>query len=273
MSLSQRKRKRFKYIYGPVSSWRLGRSLGVDILSQDKKTCTFDCLYCQLGSRPEKVITRKIYVPTEEVVSELKNLPPALKMDYITFSGNGEPALAKNLGDIIRKIRRIRREKLAVITNASFMRSKKVRRDLSLADLVVAKIDACSEELFRKINKPAKGISFNSVYNGIKVFRKNYKGRFALQIMFTPQNRRYFKEIAKIAYKSEPDEIQINTPTRPNPIKPISKNEILEIAAYFKAYGKNVKARAKVISVYETKPKRTSAMNRKDTIRRRGTVV
>ncbi len=266
-------RRRFKYIYGPVSSWRLGRSLGVDILSQDKKTCTFNCLYCQLGSRSRRIVKRKIWVPTEKVISELKDLPRDLKIDYITFSGNGEPTLAKNLGDIIKKIRRIRREKVAVITNASFMRLKEVRRDLSLVDFVVAKIDAYSEESFRKINRPAAGIRFKDVYNGIKIFRKDYKGRFALQIMFIPQNKRHFKEIAEIAYKIRPDEIQINTPTRPNPIKPLPKAYISKITEYFRTYGKSIKARVKIISVYEEARERTSAMNRKDTIRRRGAVV
>ncbi|MBU4488561.1 MAG: radical SAM protein [Candidatus Omnitrophica bacterium] len=264
--------KKFKHIYGPVSSWRLGRSLGVDMLSADKKACTFDCIYCQLGSYAEKTIKRTCYIPTAEIIQEIKNLPRGTKIDYITFSGRGEPALAKNIGETIRAIKKISKKKIAVITNASLMRYKDVRKDLSFADLVVAKMDAYSEKSFRKINKPAKGIKFKDVVGGLKAFGKAHKGRFALQIMFVPQNKKHFKEMAEIAYAIQPDEIEINTPTRPNPIKPLSKDDILKITAYFRALNKKPALKTKIISLYESVRKNASAISREATIKRRGAV-
>ncbi len=265
--------RKFRRIYGPVSSWRLGRSLGVDILPQKGKACTFDCLYCQLVSATRPTTKRKNFVPAAGIAAEIKKLPKNLKIDYITFSGYGEPSLAENLGETIRAVKKISKKKTAVITNASLMRYKDVRRDLSFTDLVAAKLDAYSEESFRRINRPAKGIEFKDVVKGLKIFRKAYKGRFALQIMFVPQNRKRFREMAEIAYAIRPDEIEINTPTRPSLVKPLSKDDISEITAYFRAYGKSLKAHVKVISVYEARHKKVSVIDERDTVKRRGGVI
>ena len=107
-------KQKFKYIYGPVSSWRLGRSLGVDPLSQKNKICTFDCIYCQVGRAKPSQVQRKIYVPTKDIIQEIKNLPK-IKADYITFSGKGEPTLAKNLGILIKQIKKIRKAEVKKI--------------------------------------------------------------------------------------------------------------------------------------------------------------
>ena len=108
---------KYKYIYGPVSSWRLGRSLGIDPISSFQKTCTFDCVYCQSGRTEVFSTRREVFVPTEALIQELNSLPE-VSIDYITFAGNGEPTLAKNLGGMIRAVKIIRREKIAVITNS-----------------------------------------------------------------------------------------------------------------------------------------------------------
>jgi len=130
-------RSDFKYIYGPVPSWRLGSSLGIDPLSKDGKVCSFDCLYCQLGETKFLTDERKKFVPGEEVIGELDSLP-TLKIDYITFSGMGEPTLASNLGQMIKAIKKIRKEKIAVLTNSSLMHREDVQKDLFCADFVVA---------------------------------------------------------------------------------------------------------------------------------------
>ncbi len=262
--------RKFKHIYGPVSSWRLGRSLGIDLLSQAKKTCTFDCVYCQLGPHEKTTKKRKIYVPTEKILAEIKHLPAGVKIDYITCSGKGEPTLAANLGEVIKGIRRIRKEKIAVITNSSLMNDRSVIKDLLPADMVIAKIDASSHKSFAKINKPAKHLRFEAVYDAIKKFRKHYKGSLAVQIMFFSANKADYKEIAEAAFGILPDEIEINTPTRRSPAKPLTKSEILKIAAYFKKLGQETGSKAKIISLYEVKRRTTEAIDKEATIKRRG---
>lgn len=251
----------YKYIYGPVSSWRLGKSLGIDPISNKEKICTFDCVYCQCGKTGIFKDKREIFVLTEKLLEEIKSLP-TLEIDYITFSGRGEATLAKNLGEMITEIKKVRKEKLAVITNASLIHRKDVQEDLKLADLVMAKLDAPSEELFLKINKPMQGIEFDRILKGIKEFRAIYKGKLALQIMFIEENKLYAKSLATIAKALNPDEVQLNTPLRPCGVKPLSKEELDIIKMAFK--GMNV------ISVYGAKKKNVSPISKKDTLKRRG---
>ena len=237
--------KNYKYIYGPVSSWRLGLSLGVDLLSEEKKICSFDCLYCQVGQDASYETERKIYAPTEEVIKELKGFSKT-KIDYITFSGRGEPTLAKNLGDVIKEIRKIRTEPIAILTNSSLIDRADVVEDLRRADFVMAKLDAFSPESFKSINKPG-AIKFESVLRGLKAFRRKFKKKFALQIMFINENKFKASELAALSRQINPDEIQINTPLRECPSKPLSGKEINDIMKHFK--GMNV------ISVYDYQQK------------------
>lgn len=254
-------KRKYKCVYGPVASWRLGSSLGIDPISQAEKVCTFDCVYCQVGSKKPSMQERKIFIPTKDIIEEIKSLPD-VKIDYITFSGKGEPALAKNLGEIIKEIRKIRKEKIAIITNASMMDRKDVLEDLMLADFVMVKLDACSEDMLGRVNRPGSSVGLNRILKGIGGFRASYKGRFALQTMFVKENKDCAEGIAAMAREIQPDEVQLNTPLRPCPVKPLTKKDIDEIKRYFS--GMNV------ISVYDADRKKTEVINKEDTLRRRG---
>ncbi len=270
-----RPKKSFKYIYGPVSSWRLGRSLGVDLLSGKKKVCTFDCIYCQLGKTKGFTTKRKLYAPTQKVIEEIKRLPD-IHIDYITFSGCGEPTLAVNLGETIRAIKKIRKEPVAVLTNSTLLYRKDVRKELSPADLVAVKLDADSARSLKLVNRPAKDIGFSDILRGIKQFRKEFRGRLALQVMFVQKNRDIAKNIAKLAKSIQPDEIQICAPTRPSPVKALSRSALLEIKRHFRGM--------KVVSLYpapaqqasgvnEARRKRVRPISTGDTMLRRGKVL
>ena len=257
-------KKGFKYIYGPVSSWRLGSSLGIDLLSGKEKLCSFDCIYCQLGETKARTIKRKLYVPTEKVIAEIKALPK-IQIDYFTFSGRGEPTLAINLGKTIQAVKKIRKEPIAVLTNASLMNRKDVRKELSLADLVAVKLDAASQDSLKLVNRPAKKIKFAAILKGIKQFRKEYRGKMALQIMFMQENEELAKDIAKLAEGIAPDEIQINTPKRASPVKPLSRKALLAIKRHFRGI--------KVISLYHLKRKVVRPISAKGTMLRRGKIL
>ena len=251
----------YKYIYGPVPSWRLGSSLGIDPISQNEKVCTFDCIYCQLGKTKCLTTERKTFVAVNDIIKELDSLP-SLKIDYITISGTGEPTLAENLGEMIKAVRGIRKEKIAVLTNSSLMHRDNVIKDLFLADLVVAKLDAPLQDIFELVNQPAKNIRIDAVIRAIKDFRSCYKGKLALQIMFTEENKIYAKEIAQIAEEINPDEVQLNTPLRPCGVKPLIKNEMDIIEGYF--CGLNT------VSVYKAEKRSVRSISSDDTLRRRG---
>lgn len=250
------------YVYGPVPSWRLGRSLGVDLVSGDK-TCSFDCLYCQLGKTVRHYIKRQVFVPIAEIVKELESIP-RLNIDYITFSGTGEPTLAANLGDAIEKVRAHYTKPVAVLTNSSMLHDPQIRKELSAADLVVAKLDAPSEEVFKLVSRPSRGITFHMIVEGIKRFNNEYPGKLALQMMFIPQNREYAAQMAALAKEIGPVEVQLNTPLRPNPIKPLTSEEMAAVKDIF------VKTGLKdVYSVYDVERPETRPLDEKETKRRR----
>ncbi|MFC1658380.1 radical SAM protein [Candidatus Omnitrophota bacterium] len=254
----------FRYIYGPVSSWRLGRSLGIDLLSWKSKVCNFNCVYCQLGPAAALTTRPKVLVKTSEVIAELKKLPK-IKIDYITFSGRGEPCLARNLGEAIKAVKKMNIAPVAVLTNASLLNQAKIRKNLSLADFVIVKLDSCSQDMLERINRPEKGVRFKKIIQGIKKFQQGFKGKFALQMMFLKKNLDSAEKLAQLARVVNPDEVQINTPTRPSAEKSLSKNEIARIKSYFKGLN--------FISVYDIQPKKVASLSNKQTLRRRGKVI
>jgi wyosine [tRNA(Phe)-imidazoG37] synthetase (radical SAM superfamily) len=258
--------KSYRYIYGPVSSWRLGSSLGIDPISAKQKICSYDCIYCQLGKTRAFSSRRRVFVPTNKILSEIVALPEA-PIDYMTFSGAGEPTLAKNLGNMIRALRKVRNEKIAVITNASLLSQKAVRKELLPADFVLAKLDADSEALFRKMNRPMPGITFQSVLDSLKKFRSVFHGRLALQIMFTADNKKNALGIARLAKKIRPDEIQLNTPLRPCGVKALSRGTMWKIEKIFR---ETCDRPILIVNVYRTKKKKVSPLSKPDTLRRRG---
>lgn len=257
-------KKNYKYIYGPVSSWRIGSSLGIDPISGKDKICSFDCAYCQLGRTKKLTDERKAFVPTEKIIEELDSLP-SLDIDYITFSGRGEPALAKNIGRMIRAIKEIRKDKIAVITNSSLLTDKQVCDDLLAADFIIAKLDACCQDEFERINRPVKAITFDKVVKAIKNFKNIYKGKLALQIMFINDNKLSVSKIAAIAREINPDQVQINTPLRPCSVKPLTKEEIAGIENHFEGL--------KVITVYNSRKKEVKPVSDEATLKRRGKIL
>ena len=258
----------FKYIYGPVPSWRLGSSLGIDPISKGRKICSFDCIYCQIGKTGLFTDERKKFIEAKEIIEELAGLP-ALKIDYITFSGAGEPTLAENLGEMIKAVKSIRKEPIAVITNGSLMESSEVRTELALADFVIVKLDACSQESLQEINRPVKGVRFDSILDGVKEFREDYQGKLALQIMFIENNKQDINKYIYFTNYIKPDEVQLNTPLRPCQVKPLAREEILKIKGYFNSVCRGIN----LVSVYDERaPKNIASISDKETLRRRGKI-
>jgi len=208
-----------KTVYGPVSSWRFGASLGIDPIFE-VSTCSFNCIYCQLGNIQRVTSEIKIYVPTEKVLEDFQeSLKKNEKIDVITYSGSGEPTLAKNLGEIIKGIRKIAPSiPQYILTNATLLNNPSVVEDLNLLDKVILKLDAGSEEVFQLINRPDKDITLNSIIQGILNFKKQYKGSIEVQTMFMPINYEDLESLANILKKIGPELVQLNTPKRAYPL-------------------------------------------------------
>ncbi len=208
------------YFYGPVYSRRLGNSLGVGLVP--KKVCTFDCVYCQVKIPQKKRFKRATYIDFFQFKKELKEaLAASPRLDYITFSGSGEPTLHKNLDKIIKAVKKISRNRypICVITNSSLLYRAKVRQELKEADLVIPSLDAFDLEIFQRINRPHPKIKFKKITEGLINFRREFKGQLWLEIMILGQINDDLAKIhkfKKIVDQIKPDKVQINLPVRPS---------------------------------------------------------
>jgi wyosine [tRNA(Phe)-imidazoG37] synthetase (radical SAM superfamily) len=182
-------------------------------------------------------------------------------VDYVTFSGLGEPALASNLGELIQVVRESRRTPVAVLTNASLLGEPTVRTALHLADYVVAKVDAVKEEVFRQVNRPRIPCSVAEIVEDIQGFRETFRGRLALQMMFIQANAGQAKALAELAWSLMVDEVQLNTPLRPSPTPPLARADMAEIAAVFHGLP--------VVQVYKAMRVSVTPLDRAETRRRR----
>ncbi len=260
-----------KYCYGPVGSWRLGVSLGIDPVSQRDKICNFDCVYCQLGHRPPCRSDRAVYVMPEDLGAELARIKAPV--DCLTFSGRGEPTLAVNLTELLLECAHCRPEKTAVITNSALMYSAKVREQLASFDFVIAKLDAPDGALFNAINRPGPGVYFKEVVSGLTQFSRGRRGRLAIQTMFVAANRARARELAGLYAEIGPDEVEINTPLRPCAEKPLPRAELEAVSAEVSAELVRLGAgKIKVIDVYRAEHPKVTPVSAPETLRRRGKI-
>ena len=208
----------YRYLFGPVPSRRLGRSLGIDLVPQ--KTCTFDCAYCECGRTTVLTLERREYVPTDRVIAELDDcLAKAPDIDYVTFAGSGEPTLHSGIGDIISFIKdRYPRYRVAVLTNGALFVDPDVRAALMRADLVVPSLDAVSEDIFRDINRPSPGITAGQVVAGLIAFSREFPGVIWLEVFIVPGKNDTDEELLRLrdaVAAIAPDRVQVNTLDRP----------------------------------------------------------
>ncbi len=207
----------FRFVFGPVPSRRLGLSLGVDLVPF--KTCTYDCVYCQLGPTTDRTATRQTFVPVEAVLDEVgRRLAEESAPDVITLSGSGEPTLHAEIGAVIEGIKRMTAIPVAVLTNGSLLWDEAVRCSLLAADIVVPSLDAGSPGVFARINRPHESIDFETMVEGLVAFRREYAGQLWLEIFLVADLNDADEEIDRmvaIVERIHPDRVQLNTIARP----------------------------------------------------------
>ncbi|MFZ5905810.1 MAG: radical SAM protein [Nitrospirota bacterium] len=219
------------HVYGPVPSRRLGFSLGVDIVPY--KTCTLDCIYCQIGRTTEKTLDRKPYAHKGDIMAEVKEvLRKKQSIDYITFSGSGEPTLNADIGVLIEEVKEYTSLPVAVLTNGTLLFREDVQNDLLHADVVLPSLDAASLPVFRRVNRPHPALNIETVLDGLKKFRGIYGGRIWLEIMLIRGVNDSAEELSRIrnaVTAIRPDRVHLNTVVRPPAemhAKPLSREEM-----------------------------------------------
>lgn len=228
----------YKHLFGPVPSRRLGVSLGIDLVPY--KTCTLDCVYCECGKTTLLTTERREYVPTGEILDELDDyLKQKPELDYITFSGSGEPTLHTGLKAIIDFIKgKYPQYKVAVLTNGTLLWDKRVREGILGADLISPSLDAAGEKAFRAVNRPHKDLSLERIISGLERLREEFKGEIWLEVFMVPGLNDDPSELERIKAaidRIKPDRVQLNTLDRPGTedwVMPEKKSELEGIAAY-----------------------------------------
>ena len=222
------------HIFGPVPSRRLGYSLGIDAVPF--KVCTLNCVYCQVGRTSTKTLERKQWISPETVLAELRDvLKKEEKIDFITFSGSGEPTLNSALGNMIARIKELTSTPVAVLTNGTLFYLPEVRRDVLEADVVVPSLDAVTPEVFEKINRPHPELEVGQMVEGLKLLRKEFHGQIWLEVMIVKginDSVEELKKIGSVISEINPDKVQINSVFRPATEQHIesARMESLELA-------------------------------------------
>ncbi len=207
--------KHVSTVYGPIPSWRVGNSLGIDLI-RDRSVCSFNCVYCQLGYIQVITDERREFVPTDTVIQDFKE-SRWREADIITFSGNGEPTLATNMGEVSRRIKEITPTPQLCLTNGTTLDIPDVVDQLQNIDRVYVKLDAATETVYQRVNRPVAGIPFKKIVENTMQFRKEYPGYMGIQCMFLPLNTQEVDALADLLLRIQPDEVQLNTPKRPYP--------------------------------------------------------
>jgi wyosine [tRNA(Phe)-imidazoG37] synthetase (radical SAM superfamily) len=207
-----------RFVYGPVPSRRLGRSLGIDLVPF--KTCSYDCIYCQLGRTTNKTTDLREYVSVDglldEVAKKLRSAPPP---DFIGLAGSGEPTLHARIGDIVAGVKALTSVPVAVLTNGSLLWKPEVRASLAEADLVMPSLDAGDQRSFERVNRPHPDISFERMVDGLVTFAQGYKGKIWLEIFVLgglTDRPEEFRRMAAIVERIRPTRVQLNTVSRPS---------------------------------------------------------
>ena len=229
-----------KYIYGPIKSRRLGLSLGINLTPF--KTCSFDCVYCQLGKTNRLTIFRSEYIKISEILDELKewfnrHKDDPLALDYITISGSGEPTLNIKISDLIDQLKRLSSAKIALITNSSLLGDAALRQEILGADLIVPSLDAVTQELLVKVDRPHADLKIDEIISGLISLRKEFRGKIWIEVMLIKglnDDIRHIRKLKSVMDRINPDKIQINSPVRTTSdegVLPVAKSKLKEIKA------------------------------------------
>lgn len=220
-----------RYIFGPVPSRRLGYSLGVDLV--EKKYCSYDCIYCEVGKTTHKIIERIDFYNDEIIVSQIKQFLKDYtgRIDCITFTGSGEPTLNIKMGKIFNEVRSLTRLPITLLTNGSLFYREDVRRESMDFDIVIPSLDSVNEDSFLKVNQPNRDLKLSSIIEGLIKFSKEYKGKLFLEILLVKgvnDSDNDLIGLRKVIEKMRVDKIQINTVVRPpaySEAKPIGEED------------------------------------------------
>lgn len=232
-----------RFLFGPVPSRRLGRSLGVDIIPH--KVCTLNCIYCEVGKTTSCITERQRFYNPDDIIAELREHYEELKdgLDVITVTGAGEPTLSTDIGYIIDGIKKFADIPVAVLTNSTLFTDPQVQNELMNADIVVPSIDAATKEAYKRVCAPNTSLDIEAINRSLVEFSQKYNGRLLIEILLCEgmnDSRDEIEKIADIIEKCRYEIVQLNTVHRPPAFvraKSVSAEFLLDTAIYLKSRG------------------------------------
>ncbi|PLX71336.1 MAG: radical SAM protein [Denitrovibrio sp.] len=248
---------RYNYLFGPVPSRRLGRSLGVDIIPL--KICTLNCIYCEVGKTTSCITDRRNFDDPDDIIAEFKEKYPKLKdkLDIVTVTGAGEPTLNLNLGYILGEIKKVSEHPVAVLTNSTLFTDENVRKELSFADVVVPSIDAATPEVYKQVCAPHRNLDIVAINEAVVKFSNEFSGKLMIEVLLCEglnDNMDELKKIAGVIKRCRYDLVQLNTVHRPpafSRAKTVPEKTLLDAALYFKSEGIRVENVGNYIHEFE----------------------
>ncbi len=228
----------YRFLFGPVRSRRLGRSLGIDLVPL--KVCTYDCPYCQVGKTTEKTLVRREYVPVEQVLGEFDDwMARDGQADCVTLAGGGEPTLHSRFGEVIEAIGARCSFRRILLSNGSLFSEPAVRVAAAKAEVVKATLSAWDQASFEAVHQPHESLKFDVFLEGLSAFRREFSGEYWLEVFVVPgvnDRSDQMRRIAELAARIGPDRIHLNTAVRPaqdGSVKPIDGDRMKELTSYF----------------------------------------
>ncbi len=221
------------YAYGPIKSIRLGRTLYVNIVPTN--VCSYNCVYCHCGATRFQSSVREKFYPFDDIMAEIINRAYHTAPRHISFIGEGEPTLSRDLGSLIEQTRLKTEVPIVICTNGSLLFRKDVRQDLAGAEVVIIKIDAGDEGDFLKTNRPLNNLDYQMIIGGMTKFRGEFDGQIWVDVMLVKNVNDAQQPIISISetiQKIRPNQIYVRTltspPAEPN-VRP-AETPILEFA-------------------------------------------
>lgn len=215
-----------RVVYGPIKSLGLGRVVAVDPISRSPKVCNLNCVYCRLGSGGIVLLERSDFIDDASILGQIGECLYRDECEAVMFKGTGEPLLARNIFQMARRLREGSDKKVALLTNGTLLNDPDVLEQLDAFDIIIAKLDASNEEMFRTVNRPHPSIRFQDLLEGIRKARESFGGSFRVQVTLVRENLSDIESISRICREICPDYVYLNSPDGCDPFHAVCKKDM-----------------------------------------------
>lgn len=225
-----------RFVFGPVLSRRLGLSLGVDMVP--KKTCTYDCIYCEVGPTTTLSTEPQYFYDPQDIISEIETSLKSQRPDVLTFGGSGEPLLNLALKEVLMHIKKRFQIKTALLTNGILFLRQELHGIFPYLDLVLPTVSAGSEETLRELHRPHPSINHHMLKEAMTSLRRAFKGEIWAEVMLVDgvnDSKEEWGKISSLLSHLKPQRIQVGTVERPPAYKkahPVTEKTIQEACSY-----------------------------------------